>query len=109
MKLFLAIPLAVCVYSTLFFSGIVFYAMAFKGGIVSLDFNSYNEGWIEFSFSLVFTLSGVGSLIYLFNNWRKERSLNLEKHGLTVVIVLCILSFLAATGVLVFYLLITRS
>jgi hypothetical protein len=109
MKMVFFLPaLVICVLVDLFFAGLEFYALVFRGGILNLDFNHYHEGWFEFALFLLFGLLGVAGLIYVFRSWLKERSSFLEKHRMTVVIVLCILSFLAATGALVLFLIISK-
>lgn len=109
MKMVFFLPaLAICVFADLFVSGLIFYALVFRNGTIGLDFNYFGEGWIEFVFLLVMGLMGIVGLFYLFNIWLKERSPFLEKNRITVVIVLCILSFLAATGALIIFLIVSR-
>jgi hypothetical protein len=37
--------LALCVFTDLFLSGLIFYALVFRNGTIGFDFNHFGEGW----------------------------------------------------------------
>jgi len=95
--------LVVCVYTDLFIAYLIFNAMVFHSGSITLNFDYYHEGWIEFAFVTLMGLVGTIGIIGLFKNWLNEKESFIWGRKWQMAIILCATSFFLVIAIIMLW------